>query len=82
MRRWTAEAGLTLHPAKTRIVDATQRGGFDFLGYHFERGQTLAAREEPGEAQGHDPSARRRRTNGHSLQVIIADAEPDAAGLV
>lgn len=23
---------------KTRIVDATQRGGFDFLGYHFERG--------------------------------------------
>jgi RNA-directed DNA polymerase len=28
----------TLHPEKTRIVDATQEGGFDFLGYHFERG--------------------------------------------
>ncbi len=27
--------GLTLHPEKTRIVDATQNGGFDFLGYHF-----------------------------------------------
>ena len=35
---WTAETGLRLHPDKTRIVDATQRGGFDFLGYHFERG--------------------------------------------
>jgi RNA-directed DNA polymerase len=31
---WTAAAGLRLHPEKTRIVDATQRGGFDFLGYH------------------------------------------------
>jgi RNA-directed DNA polymerase len=38
VRRWVQEAGLTLHPTKTRIVDANQRGGFDFLGYHFERG--------------------------------------------
>ena len=53
--QWTAEAGLTLHPEKTRIVDATQPGGFDFLGYHFERGYRMAADEEPGEAQGHDP---------------------------
>ena len=35
---WVNEAGLTLHPAKTRVVDATQPGGFDFLGSHFERG--------------------------------------------
>ena len=38
LRQWTTAAGLTLHPAKTRIVDASQKGGFDFLGYHFERG--------------------------------------------
>jgi RNA-directed DNA polymerase len=38
LRQWVAEAGLTLHPTKTRIVDASQKGGFDFLGYHFERG--------------------------------------------
>ena len=25
--------GLTLHPEKTRLVDATQKGGFDFLGW-------------------------------------------------
>ena len=39
VRQWTVEAGLVLHPVKTRIVDATQPGGFDFLGYHFERGK-------------------------------------------
>jgi RNA-directed DNA polymerase len=38
VRQWTDKAGLTLHPAKTRIVNANERGGFDFLGYHFERG--------------------------------------------
>ena len=37
VRRWTEAAGLTLHPAKTRLVDASQRGGLDFLGDHFER---------------------------------------------
>jgi len=38
VRTWIEENGLQLHPEKTRIVDATQPGGFDFLGYHFERG--------------------------------------------
>lgn len=38
IRQWVEKAGLALHPTKTRIVDATQKGGFDFLGYHFERG--------------------------------------------
>ena len=38
VRQWVDKAGLILHPTKTRIVDASQKGGFDFLGYHFERG--------------------------------------------
>jgi RNA-directed DNA polymerase len=38
LRRWVDGAGLTLHPAKTRMVNASEKGGFDFLGYHFERG--------------------------------------------
>jgi RNA-directed DNA polymerase len=38
VRQWVEEAGLVLHPTKTRLVDASQTGGFDFLGYHFERG--------------------------------------------
>ena len=38
VQAWVSENDLTLHPEKTHIVDATQPGGFDFLGYHFERG--------------------------------------------
>ena len=39
IRAWMEANGLTLHPGKTRIVDASQRGGFDFLGWHFELGR-------------------------------------------
>lgn len=39
LEQWVKQAGLTLHPTKTRIVNAGQAGGFDFLGYHFERYQ-------------------------------------------
>ena len=38
VQTWVEQNGLTLHPQKTRLVDATQPGGFDFLGYHFEKG--------------------------------------------
>jgi RNA-directed DNA polymerase len=38
VQAWMAAAGLTLHSEKTRIVDATRKGGFEFLGWHFERG--------------------------------------------
>lgn len=38
LRAWVEQAGLILHPTKTRLIDASQKGGFDFLGYHFERG--------------------------------------------
>ncbi len=34
----TASAGLRLHPTKTRILDATQMGGFDFLSYYLTHG--------------------------------------------
>ncbi len=39
VKRWVEGAGLTLHPTKTRILNAAEPGGFDFLGYHFERYQ-------------------------------------------
>ena len=38
VRRWTDQARLTLHPQKTRIVDAAQEA-FDFLGYRFSGGK-------------------------------------------
>lgn len=40
IRAWVAEAGLALHPAKTRLADLSERGGYvDFLGYRFYRRQ-------------------------------------------
>ena len=36
VKDWTQQAGLILHPEKTRIVHAVTEG-FDFLGYHFEK---------------------------------------------
>ena len=38
VQEWTAAAGLLLHPAKTRLVNAPTQG-FDFLGYHFVNGR-------------------------------------------
>jgi RNA-directed DNA polymerase len=70
VRAWMNKAGLTLHPEKTRIVDATQRGGFEFLGRHFERG-TKWPREKSQKKLKDSIRERTRRHNGHSLKTII-----------
>jgi RNA-directed DNA polymerase len=72
VRQWTEQAGLRLHPVKTRIVDATQPGGFDFLGYHFERGKKWP-REKSLRKFRDTIRVKTRRTNGHSLKVTIED---------
>jgi RNA-directed DNA polymerase len=69
---WTQAAGLTLHPEKTRIIDATQRGGFDFLGYHFERGRHWP-RAKSVQTLKDTLRAKTRRNRGQSLAVIIDD---------
>jgi RNA-directed DNA polymerase len=70
VQEWTAPAGLCLHPEKTRIVDATQRGGFDFLGYHFERGYRWPRRKSVAKLKATIRS-KTRRTQGHSLRTTI-----------
>jgi RNA-directed DNA polymerase len=79
IRHWMQQAQLQLHPQKTKIVDATQVGGFEFLGYHFERGKkwpraksVLKVREAIRK--------RTRRTNGHSLECTIAAINPILRG--
>jgi RNA-directed DNA polymerase len=67
---WTIAAGLRLHPDKTRIVDATQRGGFDFLGYHFERGYRWPAPKSLRKFKD-KLRAKTKRTSGYSLRQII-----------
>ena len=70
VERWTAQAGLTLHPDKTRIVDATQRNGFDFLGYHFERGYRWPRKKSLRKLKD-TIRTKTRRANGYSLDAII-----------
>ena len=70
VQQWTATAGLRLHPEKTRIVDATQRGGFDFLGYHFERGYRWPRRKSVAKLKA-TIRIKTRRTQGSSLRTIV-----------
>jgi len=72
VRDWTLTVGLTLHPVKTRIVDATQDGGFDFLGYHFERGSRWP-RQKSLDKFKDTVRAKTRRHNGQSLQAVTTD---------
>lgn len=72
LREQVEGRGLTLHPIKTRIVDATQRGGFDYLGYHFERGMRWP-RDKSLKKLRDSIRDKTRRTNGNSLSTIIAN---------
>jgi len=76
---WSAANGLTLHPEKTRLVDATLKGGFDFLGYHFERGYRWPSRKSETKLK-EKLRPKTRRTNGQSMQRIIADVNRTVKG--
>ena len=80
VQEWTAEAGLKLHPEKTKIVDAT-KPSFDFLGYRFERGRRYP-RPKSLQKLKDAIRAKTKRTSGESLTKIINDDQPEAAGLV
>lgn len=72
VRLWVEENGLILHPSKTRLVDASQAGGFDFLGYHFERGMRWPRRKSLDKLK--DTIRRKtRRTEGRSMLMICED---------
>ncbi len=79
VQRWTAEAGLKLHPVKTRIVDATTKGGFDFLGYHFERSYKWPRKKSLNKLKD-TIRAKTKRNNGQSLEAIIADINRSLVG--
>jgi RNA-directed DNA polymerase len=83
VRQWCEAEGLTLHPTKTRIVDVRTEG-FDFLGYRFQttrRGRlTRWPRKKSEQKLKATLRAKTKRTNGHSLQVIIADVNVTLRG--
>jgi RNA-directed DNA polymerase len=79
VKEWTAGNGHTLHPEKTHVVDATQKGGFDFLGYHFERGYRWPRKKSLHKFKD-TIRGKTKRNNGHSLQKIILDVSATLAG--
>jgi RNA-directed DNA polymerase len=79
VQRWTAAAGLQLHPEKTHLVDMQQPGGFDFLGYHFEYGHRRPRTKSLMKLKD-AVRAKTRRANGQSLAAIIADVNRTTRG--
>ena len=78
LRQWTTEAGLTLHPTKTRIVHAPSEG-FDFLGWHFREGKKWPRKKSLQKLRDKlEPLT--RRTSGRSLSEIIAKVNPILRG--
>ena len=75
---WTALAGLTLHPTKTRIVDATEEA-FEFLGYRFEKGKRFPRAKSLTKLKD-TIRAQTLRTTGESLQAIIGTLNPKLRG--
>ena len=72
VQEWTEKRGLSLHPEKTHIVNATQKGGFDFLGYHFERGYRWPRKKSLVKFKDTIRN-KTKRANGRSLEAIIMD---------
>jgi len=79
IQQWVEAHGLRLHPGKTRLVDARERGGFDFLGYHFERGYKWPRQKSITKLR--DTLRRHtRRTSGESVRAILERINPVLAG--
>jgi RNA-directed DNA polymerase len=69
VQSWVSDNGLTLHPTKTKVIDA-RVVGFDFLGYHFEAGQRRPREKSLAKLKA-TIRAQTRRTNGDSLAQVI-----------
>lgn len=69
VQTWVSEHELTLHPTKTKVIDARTEG-FDFLGYHFEGGHRWPRAKSLTKLK-ETIRAKTRRTHGDSLPKII-----------
>jgi RNA-directed DNA polymerase len=83
VREWCADAGLVVHPTKTKIVDVRE-SGFDFLGYHFRikkppRLLRLVRRKSLNKL--HETIRQKTsRVDGRALSVIIEDVNRTLRG--
>ncbi|MBI3229691.1 MAG: group II intron reverse transcriptase/maturase, partial [Burkholderiales bacterium] len=79
MKRMLEVRGLTLHPDKTKIVDATKEGGFEFLGYHFERGMRYPRKKSMDKMKA-TIRHKTRRTSGESMKCIVGELNASLRG--
>lgn len=78
VRQWVADNDLTLHPTKTRIVNARTEH-FDFLGYRFQ-GRLRLPRPKSQDKLKDTIRAKTKRTNGDSLLYIVAQVNQSLRG--
>jgi RNA-directed DNA polymerase len=78
VQAWTASRGLTLHPTKTKIVDAVT-DGFDFLGYRFVKHRRFPRRKSLAKFK-EVLRGKTRRKDGRSLKMIIIDVNRTLVG--
>jgi len=86
IQNWMKQAGLTLHPEKTRVVDMRQEGAwFDFLGYRFKQNRRNGKIDRWPRPKSVAKLKERlrpytRRSNGRSLRQIITQLRPILKG--
>tara|TARA_A100001037_G_scaffold253667_1_gene238369 strand:- start:302 stop:1528 length:1227 start_codon:yes stop_codon:yes gene_type:complete len=75
---WTAQAGLTLHPEKTHVAHAVS-DGFEFLGYHFTRGERFPRAKSVQKLKTtlRDKTRRKQR---HGIDCTIQDVNTTLVG--
>jgi RNA-directed DNA polymerase len=78
LQKWTAAAGLTLHPTKTRIVDVKE-DTFEFLGYRFAKAKRFPRAKSLTKLKD-TIRAKTKRNSGQCLQAIIAAINPTLRG--
>jgi len=83
IRDFMDEAGLTLHPDKTRIASLEAGDQFEFLGYRFtpHKGRILRFPRNKSEKKLRESIRKHtHRANGHSLEYVIAKINPILRG--
>ncbi len=78
VRGWTTEAGLTLHPTKTKLVDSRTES-FVFLGYELRGLKHWPCDKSRGKLTD-TLRSKTKRTSGNSLRCIIGNVNQTLVG--
>jgi len=85
LKEWMEDAGLILHPEKTRLVDMNQADShLDFLGYRFKRSRRgrliRLVRPKSRRKLRETIKTKTRRNNGKSMEAIVVELNPTLKG--